>query len=611
MKALNTTAIDFFSIKNNFITFLRNQSEFSGFDFEGSSLNVLLDVLSYNTYYQSVYNNMVANEMFLDSALLRKSVVSKSKELNYFPKSVRSSRAKLKVISEEKGTLPRNSIFKAIGFNNNNYSFHTNENYELLPNTFDEDGSVLDYSSIIDVYEGILTTYTFIIEDPEQILELPFTGIDEESLKIIVLDAPNQLQGSDVIWSRSKDINELTPDSTVFFLEENSKTTYNLYFGDGILGKKLERGNVIICEFRISNGSFANNIGSIGIENTFVLSGYTVQTLEPSYGGSEVESGLSIKRNAPKKYTTANRAVTTKDYEALIVEKYPYVAAIRCWGGEDANPPQYGKIFVSLKPTFGTSLSKEEKQSIVASISQPQGIVGTSIEFIDPDLLFINFSIDAKIQKGSRFSISQISRDIRRRINLYSFANLQEFNDTFFNSNLVTNLINNIPLDSVVVDAKLEKRISPKLFNKQNITIDFNNEIYNPILNNPISSITSSVFKAVVNGTEYNCYLEENGNGKVILYTINSFNTKTILSEVGDIDYTAGIINLQNFAITGYTPNFDHIKIYAKLKNKDITTNRNTILSFDTTSSDFIALNLSYNTGAEGLNNYSNPLTRR
>lgn len=611
MKALNTTAIDFFSIKNNFITFLRNQSEFSGFDFEGSSLNVILDVLSYNTYYQSVYNNMVANEMFLDSALLRKSVVSNSKQLGYFPKSVRSSRAKLKVISQDSATISRNTIFKAIGADNNTYSFHTNENYELAPNSFDENGSVVDYSATIDVYEGILTTYTFIVEDPEQILELPFTGMDEESLKVIVLDAPNQLEGSDVIWSRSKDVNELTPDSTVYFLEENPKTTYNLYFGDGILGKKLERGNVILCEFRVSNGSFANNIGSVGIENTFVLSGYDVQTIEPSNGGSQVESGASIKRNAPKKYSTANRAVTAKDYEALIVEKYPYVAAIRCWGGEDAIPPQYGKIFVSLKPTFGTSLSKEEKQSIVASITTPQAIVGTSIEFIDPELLFINFSIEAKIQKGSKFSISQISRDIRRRINLYSFANLQEFNDTFFNSNLVTTLINNIPLDSVIVDTKLEKRISPKLFNKQNITIDFNNEIYNPIENNPISSITSSVFKSSVNGIIYDCYLEENGNGKVIMYTIDSFNTKIILSEVGTVDYKSGVVNLQNFAITSYTPNFDYIKIFAKLKNKDISTNRNTILSFETTSSDFITLNLSYNTGAEGLNNYSNPLTRR
>jgi hypothetical protein len=611
MKALNTTAIDFFSIKNNFITFLRNQSEFSGFNFEGSSLNVLLDVLSYNTYYQSVYNNMIANEMFLDSALLRKSIVSKSKELNYFPRSVRSSRAKLKVISEEETTLPRNSIFKAIGPDNQLYSFHTNQNYELKPDSFDDDGSVINYSATIDVFEGLLTTYTFIAENSEQIFELPFTGMDEESLKILVLDSPNQLEGSDVIWSRNKDVNELNSESPVFFLEENAKTTYNLYFGDGILGRKVERGNVILCEFRVSNGSFANNIGSVGIENTFVLSGYEVQTLEPSYGGSQVESGSSIKRNAPKKYSTANRAVTARDYEALIVEKYPYVAAIRCWGGEDANPPQYGKIFVSLKPTFGTSLSKEEKQSIVASISQPQGIVGTSIEFVDPELLFINFSIDAKIQQGSRFSISQISRDIRRRINLYSFANLQEFNDTFFNSNLVTTLINNIPLDSVIVDAKLEKRITPKLFNKQNITIDFNNEIYNPIANNPISSITSSVFKSSVNGIIYDCYLEENGNGKIILYTINSFNTKVILSEVGDIDYTAGIINLQDFAITAYTPNFDYIKIFAKLKNKDITTNRNTILSFETTSPDFITLNLTYNTGAEGLNNYSNPLTRR
>lgn len=611
MKSLNTTGIDFFSIKNNFITFLRNQSEFSGFNFEGSSLNVLLDVLSYNTYYQSVYNNMIANEMFLDSALLRKSLVSSSKQLGYFPKSVKSAKAKLKVISQQEDFLSRNTIFKAIGSNGVSYSFYTNDSYNLTPNSFNDDGSVIDYSSTVDVYEGLLTTYTFIVEDPEQIFELPFTGMDEDSLRIIVLTSPTQLEGSDVIWDRSKDVNELTPESTSYFLEENPKTTYNLYFGDGILGKKLERGNVILCEFRVSNGSSANNIGSVGVENTFVLSGYDVQTLEPSSGGSEVESGSSIKRNAPKKYSTANRAVTARDYEALIVEKYPYIAAIRCWGGEDAIPPQYGKIFVSIKPTFGTTLSKEEKQSIVASITEPKSIVGTGIEFVDPELLFINFSIDAKIQKDAKISLNKMDRDLKRAVYLYCLNNLQEFNDTFFNSDLVARLVNNLKLDSVIVDAKLEKRISPKLFNKQNITIDFNNEIYNPIVNNPISSLSSSIFKSSVNGVVYDCYLEEDGNGKVILYTINASNTKVILSEVGTIDYASGIVNLQNFSIIEYTPNFDYIKVFAKLKNKDITTNRNTILSFETTSSDFITLNLSYNTGAEGLNNYSNPLTRR
>jgi hypothetical protein len=611
MRQLNTTGIDFFSIKNNFISFLRNQSEFSGFNFEGSSINVLLDVLSYNTYYQSLYNNMVANEMFVESALLRKSLVSNSKQLGYFPKSVKSSKAKLKVISSEASFLPKNTIFKALGSNGVTYSFHTNDNYTLTPNSFDENGVVVDYSATIDVFEGLLTTYTFIVEEPEQIFELPFTGLDEDSLKVIVLTSPTQLEGSETVWNRSKDVNELTPTSTSYFLEENAKTTYNIYFGDGILGKKLERGNLILCEFRVSNGSIANNIGSVGVENTFVLSGFDVQTLEPSNGGSEVESAASIRRNAIKKYSTANRAVTAKDYEALILEKYPYVAAIRCWGGEDAIPPQYGKVFVSLKPTFGTVLSKEEKQSIVASITEPKSIVGTGIEFIDPELLFINFSIEGKIKNSYNSTINKMDRDIKRTVYLYCLNNLQEFNDSFFNSDLVTDLMSNHSLDSVNIETKLEKRISPVLFKKQNITVDFNNEIYNPIPNNPISSLTSTIFETSINGVITKCFIEEDGNGNVNLCTTGSNNTKTVLSKIGNIDYASGTVVLQNFTITSYTNNFDFIKLFAKLKNKDIITNRNTILTFDVSSTEFINLSLAFNTGAEGLNNYSNPLTRR
>lgn len=611
MIKLNTTGIDFFAIKNNFINFLRTQSEFSGFNFEGSSLNVLLDTLAYNTYYQSIYNNMVMNEMFLESANLRQSTISTAKQLGYFPKSVKSSKAKLKVISEQPSSLAKNTIFRALGTNGITYSFHTNIPYTFAPNSFDEEGNVIDYSATVDVYEGILTTYTFIVEQPDQIFELPFKGLDEESFSLVVFTSPNDLSGSDVVWTKNKDINQLNSETTTYFLEENSKGNYNLYFGDGILGKKLETGNVIVCEFRVSNGSVSNNIGSIGVENTFVLSDYNIQTLEPSNGGSNVESGLSIKRNAPKKYSTANRAVTASDYEALILEKYPYISAIRCWGGEDAIPPQYGKIFVSIKPTFGTSLSFEEKQSIVESVSQAKAIVGTSIEFLDPQLIFLNIKLEGKVRKNSNTSLNQISTNTRRFINSYCLRNLQEFNDSFFNSNLVTSVMNRSNFDSVIIESELEKRISPKLFLKQNITIDFNNQILNPIQNNPISSLNSSKFKSSVDGIIYECFLEENGSGIVNLCTTTSDNTKKILSKIGTIDYKSGVVNLTNFSITEYTKNYDYIKLFAKPKSKDIVTNRNTILTFDPTSEEFLTANYSYNTGAEGLNNYSNPLTRR
>jgi hypothetical protein len=247
----------------------------------------------------------------------------------------------------------------------------------------------------------------------------------------------------------------------------------------------------------------------------------------------------------------------------------------------------------------------------VASITEPKSIVGTGIEFIDPELLFINFSIEGKIKNSYNSTINKMDRDIKRTVYLYCLNNLQEFNDSFFNSDLVTDLMSNHSLDSVNIETKLEKRISPVLFKKQNITVDFNNEIYNPIPNNPISSLTSTIFETSINGVITKCFIEEDGNGNVNLCTTGSNNTKTVLSKIGNIDYASGTVVLQNFTITSYTNNFDFIKLFAKLKNKDIITNRNTILTFDVSSTEFINLSLAFNTGAEGLNNYSNPLTRR
>lgn len=614
MIGLKTAELDFVNIKNNFISFLRNQEEFAGFNFEGSSLNVLLDILSYNTYYQSVYNNMVANEMFLSSAILRQSIVSTSKTLGYFPKSVKSSRAKIKVIVPPASvgltnvTIPKNTIFKAIGKDDITYSFHTNESYNLLPFEFEFDGAVRNYAVDVDIYEGILTTYTFIVEDPSQIFVLPFPGLDDSSMSVVVLNSTTDFIGADVVWKRTRDMNDLNPESKVYFLEENSRTGYDLYFGDGIFGKKLERGNVVIVEFRVSNGQIANDIGSIGTENNFFFDGGTTITIQPSSAGSDIETAFSVKRNAPKKYTTSNRAVTAKDYEALILEEYPYVSSIRCWGGEDNHPPQYGKVFVTIKPTGGTSLSVSEKQAIIESISRSKAVVGTSLEFIDPELIYINYKIQGKIKRDLNLKITNVSNQIKNFIILYSINNLDEFYDSVFKSNLITSIMNSIStLDSISCQFHLEKRITPRLNIRQSVNLDFNNAIYHPFEGNPIPSVTSSTFKTEFNGKIYDCVLEDDGSGKMNLYDTSN-NQKNIIRNVGSVNYETGIITLVNFSLTSYTSPYSYINVFVKPEKDDLYTNRNTIMSYEFTSPNFLKIDLDYNTGSEGLNNYSNPL---
>lgn len=447
------------------------------------------------------------------------------------------------------------------------------------------------------------------MEDPLQHFELPFLGLDDDSVRVVILNSPTDFSQAEVIWNRTKDMNELNSESKIYFLEENTKNGYNIYFGDGIFGQKLQRGNVVIVEFRVSNGSLGNNIGTINAENNFYFEDGQTITIEPSGGGSDIETAFSIKRNSPKKYTTSNRAVTAKDYEALILEEYPYVSSIRCWGGEDNDPPQYGKVFVTIKPTTGISISIDEKQAIIDSISRNKSIVGTSIQFVEPELLFINFSFDGKIKRDMNLKIKDVEQEITTFMSLYSVKNLDEFNDNIFKSNIISEMFNSImTLDSINCSFILEKRITPKLNIKQSMMVDFNNTIYHPFNNNPIPSITSSMFKTQIGETVYDCMLEDDGNGKMNLYTIKNTDQKVLLRNVGSIDYTNGIINLSDFSLSSYTTPNSYIKIFAKPEKDDLSTNRNTILSYDFLSTDFLKISLSYNTGSEGLNNYSNPL---
>jgi hypothetical protein len=383
---LNNAGLNFFDIKYNFINFLKNQSEFSDYNLEGSNLSVLLDILAYNTSQQGFYNTMVANEMFIDRATKRSSIVSLAKLVGYTPNTKKAAKAKVLITVStnsvpDSRSLPRGSVFTGI-LDNNQYSFTNTEAYSFYPYTFasttdpdsSENGQILTYAcGPVELKQGVLNTKSFNVSSPEDGFLINDTTADKDSIRVVVLNSVTDITGINIPWFLSNDIASIGENSKVFFIEENNVGQLVLRFGDGILGKKLEVGNVVIVEYLSTAGQEANGIGvnDSTTKRSFTYEGdsaYTVLTLEPSNSGRERESSSSIKKNATLNFTARERAVTVKDYEGVILSAFNNNAAVRCWGGEDNDPPYYGKVFASIRPLGSTIISSEEKENLVKNI---------------------------------------------------------------------------------------------------------------------------------------------------------------------------------------------------------------------------------------------------
>ena len=513
---LTVSELDFNDIKANLKNFLRDQSEFSDFDFEAAGINVLLDILAYNTHYNAFYLNMVANEMFMDTALLRDSVVSHAKTLGYIPTSSTASRATIDLeVYRPAGdtsaslSLPKYTKFQSSVLDGGTSYTFVNNNTAV--GAYDETCGRFCFHNLY-IYQGQPISYTFTYDatnNTNQLFELPDSGIDTGSLEVIVQESQTSVRTER--FTLSTDATTVTSNSAVFYIQESRNGKYSIYFGDGVIGKKLVNGNVVIVSYVKTDGAAANKANSFTLAET--VGGYTASVIYPvaaASGGNSPESVEKIRFSAPKFYTSSGRGVTADDIAALINLKYPYFDSVTVWGGDENDPPVYGKVFVSAKPTGGYEITEVEKSSIIADIIKPICVVTVTPEFVDVDYNYIN--VYAKVfYNPTKTSLSPdgIRTIARNAIISYKTTDLNTFNSKFRQSRLLRTIDDsNLAINHSDAESTIEKRIVPALNVLRNYVLNYGTALAREDSKYRISS-SPAYTQYDVDGALRNCFLEE------------------------------------------------------------------------------------------------------
>ena len=578
---LKIDALDFQGIKNNFKSYLQSQDQFRDYNFEGSGLNVLLDLLAYNTYYNSFYLNMVAAEAFLPTAQKRNSVVNLSKALNYTPRSVSSASISGTVTLSVTGS-PANITIPA-------YTSFTGSvdgaTYNFL-NTTSVFVNRVDgvYSSAITLKEGryINRRYTVNLNDTDQRFLIPNKNVDTTTLTVSVL---NSSTDSTVrTFSKVENLVEVNSTTKVYYLDEVEDGQYEIKFGDGVFGVALDTGNIVVLEYLVSNGILANDIQVLTYADAIsgVVSIGFVAT-NPAAGGADRETVNQIKFNSPKSYEAQNRVVTSDDYKALLL-KQPNVDSVVVWGGEDNDPPSYGKVYIAVRPTSGTVLTATEKQNLINGVINPKKILTISHEIVDPEYLYITINSTVKYE-ADKTTLSQdaIKSLITTIVKNYNTSDINQFGKYFRYSKL-TRLIDSAERSILNNDTSIlmRKQLDIQLGNPARYQISFSNPIDSTTKGRPASQVYGFGNKVTSNAFTYlgyeNCYLEDN-NSIIRIYRETPNENIAVQVNAGSIDYTTGIITLTAFAPTAFADGGTTLKITATPANKDILPLRSQILT--------------------------------
>jgi len=439
--------LDFDGIKENLKTYLKSQSTFQDYNFEGSALSTLLNVLAYNTHYNAYYLNMVANEMFMDTSVLRSSVVSHAKLLNYTPKSASAPKATVNVIAYDVPTssltIPKFTKFASEAVEGINYPFVTTDT--ITVNTVSNTASFFNLEIAQGEPIGLTFTYTS-ATNPKSLFVLPDANVDTSTILVQVQDS---VSNSTVqTYTLAQDITAIKQDSRVYFLQEGLTGNYELYFGDNILGKKLTDGNIVLVSYLVTSGRVSEGANTFVLLDTIGSGNNSVFSVVSASSGKEKESIESIKYQAPKAYSAQGRAVSYEDYITAIQQNnlgYS-IGSVSVWGGEDNVPPAFGQVFISIKPTNGLTLSDSQKKRLVDDVIRPISVVTVKPTVIDPDYVFIKVTADVVYdQNQTPLSSNQIQQQVRQAIETFSTDTLGTFNSTFSYSDLIAAIQNANP----------------------------------------------------------------------------------------------------------------------------------------------------------------------
>ena len=596
---LQITDLEFDQIKSNLKSYLSAQTQFQDYDFEGSGMSVLIDMLAYNTHYTGYYANMLGNEMFMDSSSLRESVVSHAKHLNVIPTSVRTPTAKLDFTFTPAGTPTSLTIAKDTKFtssiNGVSYKFVTN-----TTTTVPRSATGTYTATGVEIKEGKILnkSYTVNASDTAQRFIIPNANVDTTTLSVTVQNSSSDSTVYTYSDGNAVDVTTIKGTDKVFFLQEVESQKYEITFGDGAVGKQLSDGNIIFIEYIVTGGTLANKASTFtasGLVADLTSANYILTTSTDATGGADIQTTTSLKFLAPKLYQAQKRATTKDDYKAILLEQRPDIESITVYGGEDADPVQYGKVFIAVKPVGSASFSTAAKTAIKTDILKSSNVVTVIPELIDPIMYYLLIETTVNYDPVTNLTNENtLKTNINTSIQNYFQTNLEKFDQKFRYSKLVQDIDNtNNSVRNNKTTVKYQQRIIPgELGLTSTYTMNFNNVITE-------GSIVSTSFTAS-DGITYSL-VDVGGIIKVAKTTSGVVDSPAVYFTLpdgtqnqGTIDYTTGKVVLNNFnpyTITDATTNIK-FTVTPSVNNNDITPLREQILTYDVTDTESIVINM-------------------
>jgi len=588
---LSVSELDFDNIKANLKTFLQGQSEFQDYDFEGSGFAVLIDLLAYNTHYLGFNANMLANEMYLDSADIRKNIVSLAKMLGYTPNSCRAPMANLAIrINGVPTTVASLTMAKGTTFTTSvdgtSYNFVTNQSYTIQPSS-----GVYNFSSV-NIYEGTLVTFRYTVDtaDADQRFIIPSANADTTTLKVTIQNS--SADSTTNAYTLASGYSELNSASKVYFLQETEDGKFEVYFGDGALGKSLADGNIVILEYIITNKTAANGASIFTLSGD--IDGYSdvlITTSSVAANGAEPQTKESIRYNAPLNYGTQDRAVTTSDYETIVKSIYPNAQSVSAWGGEDDEEPQYGVVKIAIKPISGSTLTTATKEDIKTRLKR-YNVVSVRPEIVDPETTNILLTSTIKYNENATTKTADtLKSNVITTLTNYNTNTLNQF-DGVFRYSKITGLIDNtdVSIISNITTLRIRKTFTPSINTSTRYDVYFRNSLYNPHSGHRAAEggiLTSSGFKITDDTTVY--YLDDDGAGNVRRYSLSGSTRVYANNTQGTINYLTGritIISLSVASIENIRGSASTvIELTVQPNSNDVIPVRDQILNIDTSNS--------------------------
>jgi len=600
--AIPVTGLNYNEIRANLRDFIAAKPDFADFDFQDSALGTLLDLLAYNTYYNAFYASMAASEAFIDSAQFYDSVVSRAKLVNYTPVSAQGATANVRISFVDASVsssllsinIPKNTEFTST-INSISYTFVTPRAYTILAN------SSSGFATNIDLVEGIPLTHRYLFTSSNTEFILPNSDVDTRSISVTVTSS-----GNTSTYTPVSDILTINSSSKIFYIEADRDSKYKISFGDDVLGDKPDFNSTVAISYRVCNGTRgngANNFTSAGsIDNQSV---FTLSVNNRAVGGSSQEDIESVRFNAPKNYETQNRAVIAADYQRIILRDNRDLQAVNVWGGEENDPPIYGKVYASVKPIIGTLISASRAAQIKTNIRK-YNVQSIDLEIVDPTFVFIEPTITVNMNvEATTLSASEIAALVAARVIAYEGTNLNRFGGRFRYSKFLNYLDNSdIGITGSSGSVQLQKRFIPSTTVKNSYTFNFNQRIANH-MGGTNSAVSSKRF--TLNG-EDNSFIDDDAEGNIRTYYTSGINKIYTNVAAGTVNYDTGKIVLNAFIPTAYVGNHISINVipttqnFAPIRNQILLISGASIKVFDDETQKELAAITSVNTIGKSAN---------